>query len=208
MSDEKMKKGIDISHWQGVIDWEEVSKHIDFAFIKAGGSDKGFYKDSRFEYNYTNFKKFGVPVGAYYFVGKNFITAEDGRADALRFLDLLKGKRFEMPVVVDVEKPLEKDKNGITDAVIAFCETMENAGAYVMIYGSDVSGFVDRMDANRLTAYDKWVAKYSKTAPKTKCGIWQYTNLGKIEGINGYVDMDKTSRDYPSLIEKKKLNRF
>ena len=64
-------KGIDVSRWQGVIDWKAVKADgVEFAIIKAGGSDAGFYKDRTFEQNYAGAKENGISVGAYYFVGK------------------------------------------------------------------------------------------------------------------------------------------
>ena len=156
--------GIDVSHWQGTIDWSAVAKTgIDFVMIKAGGSDgkiEPFYTESTFEENYESAKANGLNVGAYYYVGPNFLSAEDGIADAKRFLDIIKGKTFEMPIALDLESTRIEDKTGATDAAIAFCETLENAGYYVVIYGSDLYGFKDRMEIDRLKDYDKWVAGY------------------------------------------------
>lgn len=75
------RKGIDVSHWQGTIDWNKVKKAgIEFAIIKAGGSDAGFYTDSRWEANYKGAKAAGIPIGAYYFVGKDCVTAAAGKS--------------------------------------------------------------------------------------------------------------------------------
>ena len=88
------RKGIDVSHWQGTIDWNKVKKAgIEFAIIKVGGSDAGFYTDSKWEANYKGAKAAGIPIGAYYFVGKDCVTASAGKADAERFLQILKGRR-------------------------------------------------------------------------------------------------------------------
>ena len=142
-----MNKGIDVSHWQGNIDWNKVKKAgIEFAIIKAGGSDTGFYTDSKWEANYKGAKAAGIPIGAYYFVGKDCVTAAAGKADAERFLKILKGKQLEYPVYMDNEAQPASAKVGITEATIAFCETMESAGYFVGIYGSAVSGFKERMD--------------------------------------------------------------
>ena len=85
-------KGIDVSHWQGTIDWNKVkAAGIKFAIIKAGGSDAGFYTDSKWEANYKGAKAAGIPIGAYYFVGKDCVTAAAGKADAERFIQILKG---------------------------------------------------------------------------------------------------------------------
>ena len=82
--------GIDVSHWQGSINWNSVkSSGIEFAILKAGGSDAGFYKDPTFERNYSGAKSAGLHVGAYYFVGAGCKSRADGEADAQRFIDLL-----------------------------------------------------------------------------------------------------------------------
>lgn len=206
---EKMR-GIDVSHWQGKIDWSAVAKsEIEFVMIKAGGSDDGLYTDSMFENNYAGAKSNGVYVGAYYFVGPDFTSKEAGIEDAKRFLQIIKNKTFEMPVMLDLESTRIEDKIGATDAAIAFCETIENAGYYVGIYGSDIYGFKERMEIDRLTAYDKWVARYGGE-PRYVCeyGIWQYTSMGSVSGINCNVDMNIAYKDYPSIIKAAKLNRF
>ena len=204
------RKGIDVSHWQGTIDWNKVKKAgIEFAIIKAGGSDAGFYTDSKWEANYKGAKAAGIPIGAYYFVGKDCVTAAAGKADAERFLQILKGKQLEYPVYMDNEAQPASAKAGITEATIAFCETMEDAGYFVGIYGSAVSGFKERMDDTKLTPYAHWVAQYaSKCSYKGDYGIWQYSSKGSIDGISGNVDMDYAYVDYPAIIQNGGFNGF
>ena len=128
------RKGIDVSHWQGTIDWNKVKKAgIEFAIIKAGGSDAGFYTDSKWEANYKGAKAAGISIGAYYFVGKDCVTAAAGKADAERFLHILKGKQLEYPVYMDNEAQPASVKAGITAATFAFCKTLEDAGYFVGI---------------------------------------------------------------------------
>lgn len=204
-----MKKGIDVSHWNGVINWPEVKKTIDFAILKAGGSDSGAYTDSKFLLNYENAKKAGVPVGAYYYVGKYCVTRNDGIADAKRFLEILKGKTFEYPVYIDFEDPTAATKAGNTEACIGFCETMEAAGYYCGIYSSDISGFAERLDINKLTKFDKWVARYgSKPGYVKEYGIWQHSCAGSVPGIIGNVDLNECYKDYPAIIKSNGLNGF
>ena len=205
-----MKKGIDISHWNGSIDFGKVkASGIDFVIIKAGGSDRGFYKDSMFETNYAKAKAAGLNVGAYYFVGKRFQGEESGEADAKRFIEQIKGKEFEYPVWVDIEAPEAFYKEANTDAAIAFCKTMEKAGYFCGIYGSDISGFKDRMDHSRLEAYAHWVARYGKAPEVCKdCQIWQSSSKGSIPGIVGSVDLDTSYVDYPKIMKQKGLNGF
>jgi len=205
------REGIDVSGNNGVINWSKVPKAVKFAIIKAGGSNAGFYTADRFQENYDGATARGIPVGAYYYVGENFKTAADGKADAERFLAIIKSKRFEYPVFVDVEETRPADKEGVTDATIAFCDTMEKAGYYVGIYSSAVSGFRDRLDLDRLGKYDKWVADYRQSTvnagkPSIECGIWQYTDAGNVSGITGNVDRNKAFKDYPSIIREKGLN--
>jgi lysozyme len=203
-------KGIDVSHWQGTIDWGKVkAAGIKFAIIKAGGSDAGFYTDSKWEENYTGAKAAGIPIGAYYFVGKDCVTASAGKADAERFIKILKNKQLEYPVYMDNEAQPASAKAGITEAAIAFCETMEAAGYFVGIYGSAVSGFKERMDDSKLKAYSHWVAQYaSKCTYSGEYGIWQYSSTGKVNGINGNVDMDYGYIDYPSIITNSGFNGY
>ena len=203
-------KGIDVSHWQGTIDWNKVKEAgIQFAIIKAGGSDDGFYTDSKWEANYKGAKAAGIPIGAYYFVGKDCVSAAAGKADAERFLKILKGKQLEYPVYMDNEAQPASAKTGITEATIAFCETMENAGYFVGIYGSTSSGFKERMDDGRLTPYAHWVAQYaSKCTYSGNYGIWQYSSKGKVSGISGNVDLDYAYVDYPSVITKDGFNGY
>ena len=205
-----MNKGIDVSHWQGNIDWNKVKKAgIEFAIIKAGGSDAGFYTDSKWEANYKGAKAAGIPIGAYYFVGKDCVTAAAGKADAERFLKILKGKQLEYPVYMDNEAQPASAKVGITEATIAFCETMESAGYFVGIYGSAVSGFKERMDDTKLTPYAHWVAQYaSKCSYKGNYGIWQYSSKGSVDGISGNVDLDYGYVDYPAIIKSGGFNGY
>ena len=203
-------KGIDVSHWQGTIDWDKVkAAGIKFAIIKAGGSDAGFYTDSKWEANYTGAKAAGIPIGAYYFVGRDCVTAAAGKADAERFIKILNGKQLEYPVYMDNEAQPASAKAGITEAAIAFCETMEAAGYFVGIYGSAVSGFQERMDDSKLKAYSHWVAQYaSKCTYSGEYGIWQYSSTGRVDGIKGNVDMDYGYIDYPSIIKNGGFNGY
>lgn len=202
--------GIDVSRWQGNIDWNAVKKSgVNFAILKAGGSDDGFYTDSKFEENYKNAKVVGMPLGAYYFVGPGCKSKNDGIADAKRFIDILKGKQFEYPVYIDFESPSTSNKAGNTDACIGFCETMEAAGYYCGIYASDISGFVDRLDQTKLSKFDKWVARYgSKPTATPEYGMWQHTSESKIAGINGNVDANIAYKDYPTIIKNGNFNGF
>lgn len=203
-------RGIDISRWQGNIDFGKVKKSgIDFVLIKAGGSDDGFYTDRKFLNNYRNALENGLHVGAYYFVGSNCNSYENGVIHANEFYKIIQGCYFDFPVIIDFEVGNPSNKIGNTLACDGFCKFMENLGYYAMIYASDVSGFHDTLNINGLTAYDKWVACWGgKPSYVKKFGIWQYTNSGIVNGINGRVDMDISYNDYPSIIKRNHLNGF
>ena len=205
-----MKNGIDVSKYQGNIAWKQVKDSgIDFAIIKAGGSDDGFYTDPTYEANYKNAKAVGMPVGAYYIVGPYCVSKEDGIADAKRFLKMLEGKTFEYPVYIDLELTSPTTKTGTTDAVIAFCKTMEAAGYFCGIYASDISGFKDRLELSRLKTRALWVASYG-SMPKyvSSYGIWQKSDKGRVPGIAAEVDLDECYTDYPAIIKARGDNGF
>lgn len=188
-----MKQGIDVSRWQGTIDWAKVkAAGITFAILKCGGSDSGFYTDRTFEYNYREAKKNGIAVGAYYFVGKDCITYEAGQADAKRMLSICAGKEFELPLFIDCEAQETKHKVGITDAILGFYDIMIAAGRKAGVYASAVSGFRDRIEDERIKHIPHWVAQYNTECTyKGEWKIWQKSSKGRIDGINGNVDLDE-----------------
>lgn len=194
-----IEQGIDISHWNRVTDFCKVKDSgIDFAIIKAGGSDKGFYQDSQFNNYYRLAKLAGLKVGAYYFVGPKFYGTLSGREDAKRFCHIIQGKEFDLPVFLDLETTNKAYRELATDAALAFCDYMKQEGYNVGIYGSDISTFKDMVQINRLDWVDKWVARYNKTGPqfvKDVC-IWQKSSTGAVPGITGAVDLDECYVDY------------
>lgn len=205
--------GIDISSFNNVTNFDLIAKEQDFVIIRAGGADNktpyGFYKDRKFETYYHELSSRGVPLGAYYLAAKKFLTREDGRIQAQNFLGLIRGKRFNMPIVLDLEVPSAGNQKQVTDAAISFLETIENHGYYAMIYASDISGFVNRLELFRLARFDKWVARYgSKPKNAVPFGIWQSSSKGKVPGVAGDVDMNMTYNDYPDIITKANLNHL
>lgn len=207
--------GVDLSSFNMVNNYELICKEYDFAILRAGGSDNGnppvgFYTDRRFESRYQEFYRLGLPLGAYWVVGHRFNTEADGVINAKKFCQLLRGKKFTMPVFLDYEVPTPAMRHDGTTAAIAFCKQMEKQGYYVGIYASDISGFKDRLELDRLGAFDKWVARYGGSAPKyvSKYGIWQYTSSGIVNGVSGKVDINIAYNDYPAIIKRAGLNHL
>lgn len=209
MNSNKRFKGIDLSKHNIVTDWKKVSKEVDFVILRAGGHFGKFYKDSKFELYYNACKMYGIPVGAYYDCGKNFYTSEFGKRCANHFLNLLSGKQLEMPCYMDIEVTPSKYRHLITDATVEFCNTIQDARYYAGIYASDISGFYERLEIDRVKNYTMWVARYGKNPEYVKAyGMWQYSNTGHIEGISGNVDLDISFFDYPEVIKGVHFNGY
>ncbi|MCQ2077523.1 MAG: hypothetical protein MJZ20_10970 [Bacteroidaceae bacterium] len=205
-------KGIDVSRWQGDIDWCAVKKSgaVDFCIIKIGGNDTGtLYKDAKFTQNYYGCKGHNIPCGCYFFLGKQINSVERGRACASQILSLIKGYKFEFPIWIDVEQADKKTKQDNTDAVKAICEVIEKAGYYVGIYGSDINTFDEMLNTAQLSMYDKWVARYPLSSKnKHTGGLRQYSSTGSIAGIKGNVDLDESYYGYPEIMKNKHLNGY
>lgn len=210
------RQGLDISSYQKGINFDSIknSKNGEFLILRAGftgyGTGVSYNKDSCFEGFYNSAKSRNIPVGAYWYSCAN--TYDKGVAEAnYMYNNCLKGKQFEYPIYMDVEDTHWQvgNKTGVTQAVRGFCKTLEDKGYYVGIYGSDISGFKDKMNLNDLTAYDKWVARYGST-PKyvTSYGMWQSSSTGRISGYSGNLDTDTAYIDYPAIIKERGLNGF
>ena len=208
-----LKEGIDISHWNndaGPIDFRRVkASGISFVIIKAGGSDAGFYKDKNFEENYAAATAAGLDVGCYYFIGPKMLTKKDAEADAKRFYKIIEGKKFSMPVYLDLETSDPADRDAATKAAICFMRWLEKKGCFVGIYASDLSGFRDRVDGKQLSDFTLWVARYGLSPTYMKnWDLWQYTSTGKVAGITGNVDRNYMKRDLPAIIRKAHKNNY
>ena len=204
-------KGIDVSHHNGIIDWDKVKADgIEFAILRCGYGRKSIRQiDRQFERNYRECKRVGIPVGVYHYsYAKN---AEDARLEADFMLELISGKQFEYPVIFDIEDKGQEafGKDVLTDITVTFCEKIEAAGWYVSIY-SNPDWFTNKLNLERLKPYDKWLAHWV-SVPKWGNefgGLWQYTDSGRVDGIEAAVDMNISYRDYPSIIKRAGLNGY
>lgn len=203
-----LKKGIDISHWQGEIDARAIKKAgVEFVIIKAGGD---FYKDRKFESYYKSLTDAGIPVGAYYIPGFKFAGSDYGKRCADHFLELCVGKTFEYPMFLDIELQVPKNKKATTEAAVTFMDRLEKAGCYAGFYCSEGLG-MELLDVPSLARFDRWVARYGGKKPTRikNYGIWQYTDKGSIQGIKGhYVDLDYAYKDYQKIINTRGFNRL
>jgi lysozyme len=185
-------KGIDVSHWQGDIDWPKVAADgVKFVFIKATqGVD---FIDDKFAGNVKGAYAAGIKVGAYHYA--TFGSVAEANAEADHLLNIVSNFNINYPLVLDLEEDRKKvGKKVLTDGAIAFLEKIENAGYFAMLY-SGKSFLENQLDEGRLRPYAFWVARYGKTLGRD-AHIWQYTSEGKVKGINGNVDMNWAYADF------------
>lgn len=202
-----MKDVIDVSRYQGTIDWDKLVGKIGGAMLKTVSTNKSFggiYIDSMFERNYAECKRLGIPVGAYYYTYAQ--DAATVQAELAKLREALAGKTFNLPIAVDVEdnklKPLSAD--ALTDLVIAAADAIESWGLYAMVYTYTYYSQTE-LNMDRLAAYDLWIADYRGTRPTRKHGMWQYTSEYYMPGVpegDGLVDMSHVYKDYPSIITR------
>ncbi len=191
--------GIDVSSYQGVINWNKVkAAGVDYAIVRLGyrGYGTGTIRlDERYNANMAGAISAGIPVGVYFY--SQAITVEEAQEEADFVLKNLTGYDITYPVVFDMEEvddeeartnPLTRAER--TDITIAFCEKIRAAGYTPMVYGN-IRWMVMHLDLSRLEAYDKWFAQYFKQPFFPYAfSIWQYTSRGTIDGIPHAVDLN------------------
>lgn len=194
-------KGIDVSRWQGVIDWGLVkSDGVQFVFIKAT-EGKG-YVDTRFIGNVTGAAKAGLKVGAYHFA--RFKSKAEAIAEANFFINTVRPYPITWPLVLDLEVNEGKlDREQLTEAAKVFVDTIKSAGYTAVLYTN--KNYLDNyIYADRIGAA-LWLARYRdfERGPGVKCDIWQYTDKGKVKGITGYVDLNVAYTDFSAPAKTK-----
>ena len=211
---------MDVSRWQGCIDWDKVkaSGKIDGVMLRAmGNSAEGKpskpYTDPQFARNYAECQRLGIPCGVYgYFKATNKAQADKELA---YFRKLLTGRRFELPVAVDIEDEVHQPlgKAALTDIAAHCLSTVESWGVYALLYtGLWFGQTYLYMGGAALKAYDVWLARYPKDQSKTKpedkpktaftFGMWQYTSTARVPGVSTNVDMSHAYKDYAAIIQR------
>ena len=208
LSEERGKSnGIDVSKWQGKIDWQKVKNSgIEFAFIRIGyrGENGIIYKDDNADYNIQQAQKAGVLVGVYFF--STAVSEAEAREEAEWTLQAVEGYPISYPIVYDCEgyknslnRMFDLTAEQRTNNAIAFMSAVEEAGYDTMFYGAkgEIANEAYWDIARIEKEYKVWVALYSEVAyPEKekpdydgKSAAWQYTNKGHVDGISGNVDM-------------------
>ncbi|MEW4368508.1 glycoside hydrolase family 25 protein [Paenibacillus kandeliae] len=189
-------QGIDVSHWQGSINWSKVkASGKQYVFIKA--TEGSSYRDNQFITNVKGARAAGLLVGAYHFINATTVTA--ARQEATHFVTALNEvggvSSFDLPPVMDYENnPGNLSKSGINAVALAFLQEVEQQGGRKPIVYTG-NAFAQHFDAS-LGAYDLWIARYSNTRVPDDCAawkewdFWQYTDSGQVDGISGGVDLN------------------
>jgi len=191
-SSEVIFNGVDVSVWQGNIDFEAVrADGIEVVYIR---SSEGFnYIDSKFEQNYNNAKANGLRVGFYHYVTAR--SVEQAREQARFFASVISGKEPDCRLAVDFESFGDLSIEDINEITIAFAqETQRLTGKEIVIY-SDTNNAINTFSQEVANNYPIWVAEYGveQPIPNGKWETWvgfQHTNSGRINGISGNVDRD------------------
>lgn len=203
--------GIDVSKYQGDIDWEKVkASGVEYAIIRLGyrGMNEGTLElDPYYKKNIENATAAGVKVGIYFFSqAKN---TEEAVEEAEFVLENIKDYEISYPVVFDTEEVTTYDAraNGLTraertDCCIAFCEKMKEAGYTPMIY-ANTRYMVMGLELERLNDYDKWFAYYgSSHIFPYEFTMLQYSDTGRVPGIDGAVDLDVSFVNYAAPVHE------
>lgn len=206
-------KGLDVSEFQGEVDWEQVkAAGYQFAMLRAGYGYNTV--DKQFRRNASECNRIGLPIGAYWFCYA--FSPEKAVQEADGCISTVSDYRLDYPVCYDIEQAsadyIEKQGTSFTPAlarnvVTGFCNRVEKEGYFAMFYTNRY--FLDTYLGTELTKrYAFWYARYSSQFDGTDCGIWQYTSTGSVPGVSGNVDLDIGYVDYPSVIKKAGLNHL
>lgn len=201
-------KGIDVSAWQGKIDWKTVADYgMGFAILRI--TEAGNVVDSQFENNLAGCNKYNIPVGVYKY--SYAMTIAEIQREARKAVSTLNGRRIQFPVFLDLEHNNQRSlgSESIHKMADAFREIVEAAGYKFAIYCN--VDWYENVICSHLKKYDFWIARYpanddgwlqERLRPDFGVG-WQYSSKAKIPGISGTVDRNVFYKDYSEETEKK-----
>lgn len=195
--------GIDVSKWNGNIDWNAVKNSgVSYVIIRCGyrGSSTGvLVEDPKFRSNIKGAKAAGLKVGVYFF--SQAVNEVEAVEEASMALSLVSGYGLNYPIFLDVESSGGRgdgvSKETRTAVCNAFCQTIQNSGYSAGVYANK-TWFTEKINASSLTGYKIWLAQYavSPTYTATRYDMWQYSSKGQVSGISGYVDMNISYLNY------------
>lgn len=189
--------GIDVSNWQGYIDYQDVKNDgIDIVYIKS--SEGSNIVDSHFRLNYENARANGLKIGFYHYVTAR--NVEQAIKEAEFFVSVISGTTPDCKLAMDFESFGDLNVVQINNISRAFLEKVEDLTGKKQIIYSNTNDAINIFDEELARQYPVWIAEYGVTEPGNngKWSVWegfQYTNMGRVQGINGYVDRDKFTSD-------------
>lgn len=191
--------GIDVSAWQGDIDWATAKNYVDFVVIRAGyGSNYVAYDDTKWYRNVEACERYGIPYGVYLYSYATDLNEAHSEADHL--IRLLSGHRPTYPVYIDMEesKTLPAGRNMLINIASTVCDRIKAAGYTPGVY-ANLNWWRNYLNDSRFDNYERWVAQYNYRCDYDgDYRIWQYSSKGSVPGIAGYVDMNY---DYGEISE-------
>ena len=188
--------GVDVSKWNGSINWKEVANSgVSFAVIRCGyrGSSTGaLVQDPTFATNIKGAKAAGLKVGLYFFT--QAVTEAEAVEEASMAVSMARSYGINMPIYIDTEAAGGRadglSKTQRTACIKAFCKTVASAGYAPGVYASKC-WYYDNLNAGELSGYNIWVAQYAAACNYSgRYNMWQYTSKGSVPGISGSVDMN------------------
>ena len=194
------EKLIDVSTWNGNIDWDKVYKSgVRYAMIRSSfGIENPNQVDNKFVRNITNAQRAGVKCGVYHYSYAQSVA--EAQKEAEFCLKTIKNYKIDLPVAFDIEDSSQTHlgKDTLTSIVIAFCDRIKSAGYRPMLY-CNPNWLCNYLHKDKLiNKYDIWLANWGVSAPSYNCAIWQYSENGSVPGISGSVDMNWIFKDYTS----------
>ena len=200
-----MYYGVDVSSYQGKIDWEDVADDgIDFAMIRilTGKRTSNLTKDTYFEYNYQHAREEGIKVGVYRYT---YATTKSGaRQEATEIVDALNGRYLEYPVVLDLEDSMilnQTTREKRTEIIQEYKKIVERAGYKFALYAN--KNWLDNyIEPEALEGVDIWLARWRSLDQGPgyngpgNLTMWQYTSTGRVNGISGNVDRNVSYKNY------------
>ncbi|MFQ8966023.1 MAG: GH25 family lysozyme [Lactobacillus gasseri] len=199
-----MIPGIDISEWQGHVDFNAVkASGVKFVLIRAGYGRSARQEDRYFAEHYAQAKEAGLQVGAYWY--SYAISPADAAIEARACLTVLGNRHFDFPIYFDLEEKWQfaNGRNFCDSLVKSFCGILEQNGYYAGLYisRSPLQNYIPPTIAHR---YAVWVAEYGPRCNYGgNYGIWQHSSTGSVPGVNGNCDLDYAYIDYAAVIDKK-----
>ena len=195
--------GIDVSKWNGNIDWNAVKNSgVSYVIIRCGyrGSSTGvLVEDPKFRSNIKGAQAAGLKVGVYFF--SQAVNEVEAVEEASMALSLVSGYGLNYPIFLDVESSGGRgdgvSKETRTAVCKAFCQTIQNSGYSAGVYANK-TWFTEKINTSSLTGYKIWLAQYASTPTytATRYDMWQYSSKGHVSGISGYVDMNISYMNY------------